>query len=549
MKIKRDDLRMILALVALSFVFFMLGNGMISLTNPDEVFYAQTAKEMANMHTWTVPYLFGSPQFEKPILTYWLLRLSYLIFGVSAFGARFFPAFFAMLGVLAVYFLAREAFQDKKKAFFSAAVLLSAGFYIAMARTVFTDLIFSVLILFSLGSFFLGYINQPRKTVWIILFFVFSALAVLTKGPLGFTIPVAAVVLFLAARKELRFLFCKASFWGFVLFLLIALPWYVFMLRRFGQSFVHEFFYNDHVRRLLEAEHKHNDTWYFYLVSMFGCMFPWSIFLAVSLPVFIKKIRERLAGGFYLFLAAWVLVVFCVFQAAHSKLTSYIFPLFPALAIIAGDFIYDRMNLKKNKALFVPALITSFILFFLPVALLIASRKYPQYIPSKAAVYGLLSLLLAILVSMLISVLRRKFARAFCHMAVIVPVCLFFAMWAHNSFESYASSKYACEYLLKTQEVKNTILCSKAFLRGVRFYTDKEVAVVNVKGSQFFSPHPVAYLDSDEKLMEFLKKQKQTFCIVTKSSLEDLKRAAAKGFTLEVLKTFGNEHVLVMKES
>ena len=86
-----DHLRNILLLALLSFIFLMAGNGVLSLTNPDEVFYAQIAKEMAHNKTWMVPYLFGQPNFEKPIFTYWLLRWAYLIFGVSGFGARFFP--------------------------------------------------------------------------------------------------------------------------------------------------------------------------------------------------------------------------------------------------------------------------------------------------------------------------------------------------------------------------------------------------------------------------------------------------------------------------
>jgi 4-amino-4-deoxy-L-arabinose transferase-like glycosyltransferase len=83
-------LKHILILVGLSYFFFMLGNSILSLTNPDEVFYAQIAKEMAQHKTWMVPYLFGHPNFEKPIFTYWLLRIGFIIFGISSFSARFF---------------------------------------------------------------------------------------------------------------------------------------------------------------------------------------------------------------------------------------------------------------------------------------------------------------------------------------------------------------------------------------------------------------------------------------------------------------------------
>src|SRR3989338_9237585 len=104
----------LLILIILSYFFLMFGNGILSLTNPDEVFYAQTAREMAKHNSWMTPYLFGQPQFEKPILTYWLLRFAFIMFGITSFSARFFPALFAIIGVVALYFFGLLWFKDEK---------------------------------------------------------------------------------------------------------------------------------------------------------------------------------------------------------------------------------------------------------------------------------------------------------------------------------------------------------------------------------------------------------------------------------------------------
>lgn len=156
----KNNVRYILILVILAYFFFFFGNGIVSLTSPDEVFYTQTAKEMSQQHTWMTPILFNEPQFEKPILTYWLLRIAFLMFGINSFSARFFPACFALGGIITVYFFAKLLFREEKKAFISALVLLSSCFYIGLARTVFTDMVFSVLILFSLLGFYWGYIDD-----------------------------------------------------------------------------------------------------------------------------------------------------------------------------------------------------------------------------------------------------------------------------------------------------------------------------------------------------------------------------------------------------
>ncbi len=114
----KKELKHIFILLGLSYIFFMLGNGLVSLSNPDEVFYAQTAKEMAKHNSWMVPYLFDAPQFEKPVLLYWLLRIGLIIFPNPNFAARFFPALFAGLGVVAVYFLSLLGFKNEKKGFY-----------------------------------------------------------------------------------------------------------------------------------------------------------------------------------------------------------------------------------------------------------------------------------------------------------------------------------------------------------------------------------------------------------------------------------------------
>ena len=387
---RNESLKKTLILLGLSYVFFVLGNGVLSLTNPDEVFYVQTAKEMVQHDSWMTPYLFGVPQFEKPILLYWLLRVGFLASGVSpfsafsAFASRFFPALFAAVGVIAVYFLARIGLKNERKAFLSAVVLLSSGLYIGLARTVYTDMIFSVFILLALTFFFWGYETAQRRGVGFVLFFVFCALAVLTKGPLGFAIPFLVVVVFLAIRKELKIFLCGSSAWGFLLFLAIALPWYVFVIQRFGGAFTHEFFYNDHIRRLFEAEHPGNDTWYFYLGTAVVGMFPWSIFVAVSFVQLVGRMIWRViwhmilkqVQPIYMFLLCWILVTFAIFQPAHSKLVSYIVPMFPALAIMTGDLVYDWIETKEHRLAYALALISLVTIALIPLGLIIGPRFY-----------------------------------------------------------------------------------------------------------------------------------------------------------------------------
>ncbi|PIP19514.1 MAG: hypothetical protein COT38_02400 [Candidatus Omnitrophica bacterium CG08_land_8_20_14_0_20_41_16] len=540
-----NNLKAILVLFMLSFVFLMLGNNILSLTNPDEVFYAGTAKEMVQQKTWLVPYLFGKPQFEKPILTYWLLRIGFILFGITSFSARFFPALFAIIGIIAVYLFSLAGFGEKKKAFLCALVLMSSGLYIGLARTVFTDMIFSVFILLSLTAFFLGYIVRSFKSQGIILFFVFSACAVLTKGPLGLLIPFITVIVFLVIRKQLKFLFCKYSLWGLLLFILIGIPWYIYMIKRFGNSFTQEFFYNGHIRRLFQAEHRKNDSWYFYPLYIVLCAFPWTIFAVSSFANIPRKLKDKASKPMYIFLLSWVLTTFIIFQIAHSKLVSYILPLFPALAIIIGDFIYEA-GVYKKRLMSILSTASLAVFIALPFLFLIAALKYPMYISLSLGLY-IFAVLFVIFVIAQVIILWRKPAISPYFLAFNIIIILFAVFISHSKFDGYVSSKGAVDYLKSHGKLSGVILCSKSFVRGVRFYTSQEVAVLNAGGGNFFSPHPIVYLNTDDKIFNFLAAQKEAYGILNKSSFENLSRISRNGFELNLLNKVGDEYIVFVR--
>ena len=248
---------------------------------------------MAAKNEWMTPFIFGQPQFEKPPLTYWLLETAFKTWGESPFTARLFPAVFATLGVMAVYFLGLMGFKDERKAFLSALVLATSAFYAGMGKTVFTDMIFTVFILCALTMFMLGFTDRRRQGIGFIGFYVFCALATLTKSPLGLLIPQLAVILFLLYQRQIGFL---KNWWvltGILLYLVIALPWYLYIYNQYGHAFIHEFFYNDHWRRLLVAEHRGNDHWFFYPVTMVAGLFPWSLFLLPPWRIYLNGLKIR----------------------------------------------------------------------------------------------------------------------------------------------------------------------------------------------------------------------------------------------------------------
>ncbi len=536
-------LKRFLLLLLLCSILYFLGNNLFHLTDPDEVFYSLTAKEMIQRNEWLTPYIFNQPQFEKPILTYWFLKVSFAAFGFTPFAARFFSAVFASFGVLAVYSLGLLGFANERRAFLSALVLGTSAFYFAMGKTVFTDMIFTVLILYSFLSFYFAYTNSTYKRVGILTFYLFCALAVLTKGPLGLIIPQVTVVIFLIYQRQLSFLKSIWVVWGVILCFLVAVPWYWYEINKFGNAFIQEFFFNDHWRRLTDAEHKGNDRWFFYPVTMIAGFFPWSLFLVAAFVDFYKRLKFSIKPFEY-FLLSWILVVFIVFQVAHSKLASYILPMFPALALLTANYIDKQMEDRRYGIIKKLSYVLISFLTILGIAVVAAFKAYKVYMPSIIPSYWLSAALIALSGISLTLLFKDKIKEALTLLAFSLVPILITGLMIMPSLEPHISMYDASCYLPPKEINKGAILTIKPYARGVNYYTEQNVAVMDLGGQNYFSPHPIPILNTKEKLDDFLNTQRTTFAIVKKSGYEYLNKNYEHQFSVDVLKISGRNYVL-----
>ena len=90
MALFRKDTVVFLCLFLLSLFVFSRGLNIHGLEyRDDEIFYFQSTQEMLKSGDILSPTYFGEDRFQKPILYYWLVLLSYKLFGIGWFSARF----------------------------------------------------------------------------------------------------------------------------------------------------------------------------------------------------------------------------------------------------------------------------------------------------------------------------------------------------------------------------------------------------------------------------------------------------------------------------
>lgn len=339
--------RQLLLLMALSGLLFFLGLGDMGLTDRDEGRNAEAGREMFESGDRLTPTFNGELRVAKPVFLYWLMDQSYRLFGVGEFAARFPSALFGVGLILLTYlFLLHQ--RDRTVALFGALMLLLNLEILGLGRMALTD---SVLIFFttaSLYGFWLGLHGEGRMRHWIWAFYVGMALATLTKGPVGFAVPLIAAALYLTWTRRWQDYWRKGfPLAGMLVFVLLAAPWYAAMLLVHGDAYASGAKAHT-IGRFLSPMEGHHGTIFFYLPVLLLGFFPWSALLPVPLYRTLKDWyiarRDRTQpdqtglSELDLFAALWVVGVFLFFTASSTRLPHYIGPLFPAAALLAASY-------------------------------------------------------------------------------------------------------------------------------------------------------------------------------------------------------------------
>ena len=120
----------------------------------DENYYVESTRNMVESGDYLTPIYQDKKRFAKPILYYWLMSVSYKIFGVSLVSARLTSAFFGCLTIGLLYLVSSRLFEGRV-ALYSVLILPATFMHFQISRWATTDIVMNFFILCAL-YFFIG---------------------------------------------------------------------------------------------------------------------------------------------------------------------------------------------------------------------------------------------------------------------------------------------------------------------------------------------------------------------------------------------------------
>lgn len=331
---------------ATAFFAKLSGKGLMSY---DDTYYAEKAREILVTKDWFTIHYNGLPSFDTAPMYYWLAAVSYLIFGVTEYGAVFPSALLGTLSVILLFFWVRRE-AGPRVAFVSALVLATIPHFVKFSRHSMLDVTLTFFTIVSLYSFFQAQKTGGRKSLYLLWGFA-AAGGILTKSILG-TFPIWIAGAYLLTGKRWREMINPLLWLGVLTALVFGVGWYFAQYLYHGDIFIKEHIGDLLMERAMRPE-QDGDIWYRLKYVLMPLMYipHWALFMYIGFGRFIGEARR--GSDWARFVLIWVFVITLVLSMCANTKTWYYMSALPGLAIMAGSTIDAWIRkFSKNSEVF-----------------------------------------------------------------------------------------------------------------------------------------------------------------------------------------------------
>ena len=319
--------------------------------------WAEIAREMLVTHNYFWPTINGHVYYDKPLGSYWLVIFSAPFTGGLNEAATRLPSAIAGLLAVALLMLLVRRLYDARTARLSGVILVTCFSFVFFSRDASADV---ETITGELAALLLFNHNEERgRGMWVVGLWLIMAATSLTKGLLGFALPLLVIGAYSCLRDGWSQFFqetlhgsladrirklVERNRWFFNWYTVagIAVGGFVYYLpfeisaRMMGTQKGLAMVYRENVVRFFHP-FDHRGPIYLYVYVIFGLMAPWSALLPAALVethTLRRANAEPARADRFALVYFWATFIF--FTLSGSRRSYYILPILPAAAILVA---------------------------------------------------------------------------------------------------------------------------------------------------------------------------------------------------------------------
>jgi 4-amino-4-deoxy-L-arabinose transferase-like glycosyltransferase len=495
----------------------------LPVMEPDGALYATISKTMVLSGDFVNLKVNGQDWLDKPHFTFWVVALSFKLFGINSFAYKF-PAFlFWLAGAYFTYALAKKI-HNWLTARISLLIYVSVEHLIISNNDVRAEPYLTGLVIASAYYYFRAY--KENKWNFVVPGTLCLAMAVMTKGIFIPVIVAGGFMIEWFIKKKWRE-FLKLYWWlAALLLILFITPELICLYTQFDQhpekiiygkthiSGLGFFFWDSQFGRFFNSGPIRGEgDPFFYLHTILWAFLPWSIFLIALIRSAFRKehppeeMRDYICSG--IFITGFLLFSFSGFQLPH-----YLNFLYPFLSILLAHWFVTN-NLPRFRKFLNKSQNIICILFLIFCLFLIGLSGLKR--PILLALIAIISAIFTYL-SFPGNKLQNVFGRSF---SAALIVNFFLNSLFFPELFSYQSGNAAAEYLKRNNTPANPYTFSDLTPEfAFEFYYNRPV-------------YHLRYRDLDTLRSSIL-------IFMPQNKIDTLKK---NGFIVKDIKSFRNFHI------
>jgi 4-amino-4-deoxy-L-arabinose transferase-like glycosyltransferase len=351
------DFTVLEKIICIVILFIYVNNLFLDIMKIDAAQYASISLEMLQNDSYLQVYDLQNDYLDKPPLLFWISSLSLKGIGICNFAYKI-GAFIFLLFSLYAIFKFTENYYNKTTAKKAVLIFATCQAFFQMSNDIRTDGILTSCVIISIWLI-TEYWNK-NKIIYLILAAVFTAFAMMAKGPIGFIAVLMPIGIHLLYQKQWKRIFNLS--WLFFVFIVIVLliPMSYGLYTQFDlhpekiingklhQSGLYFYYWLQSFGRITGENVWNNGLpWHFFIGSISWDFFPWIVILYAGLFFQFKKIITKNSKRVpeIITISGFVLL-FVLLSMSKYKLPHYIFVTLPFASIISATYI-DKLNPKQ----------------------------------------------------------------------------------------------------------------------------------------------------------------------------------------------------------
>jgi 4-amino-4-deoxy-L-arabinose transferase-like glycosyltransferase len=486
----------------------------------DPGLYASISKNMLHRGEFFELFTYDQNWLDKPHFPFWMVLLSFKLFGVSAWAYRLPALLFFLLSLLYTYLFARR-YYGLQAAWTAVLILATSQHAVMMNTDVRAEPYLMALVIGSI--YHISRMEQRSSFADLLLAALLTACAIMTKGIFVIVAIGGALAGQLIFQKRFSEIFRAKWLFLILLTILFTLPEFYALYVQFDLhpektvfnrqhvSGIKWFLWDSQFGRFVNngpiVKVKSGDP-FFYLHTLLWAFAPWCLLFYYAVYRSIKGIwlKSRLAEYYTL---SGGLLLLLLFSLSRFQLPFYTNTIFPFFAIITAPFCYQQLT--RFGTIFRLAGLWLYTAAFVLVVLLINYFSSPG-----STVFFIMSIAAWACLAYLIWIkIDQNYLRAFLITCLAALLANFYLNTIfYNVVASYNGQIKAAAYINQSSFNGSRIYSLKFENNIFQFYAGRPVAYLPLDSFKTFKAPVRSVFYANGRTMDFLKQNHLEFKVV-----------------------------------